>query len=371
MTSRPSPLERLTAWSLRRQRLDCHAESPLQALHDVVAVYTTHPTAPLALLARSNGLDAASFRALEEQRHVVRIIAMRGSAFMVPTTTATTIFAATAMPEARLEATLRARGLDLETYRRLVPRVLECCATPLTPAQLKACLPLPEDVYMVARVLARQGQILRFNANSLRIDTLRYVATTAWLGKPFDELDRAAALRWLAREYLRAFGPARVPDFAWWSGCTRREATTALAHSETVERDGLLLLAEDAAAYDHVATLDPAHADVLPKWDSLTMGYAPDGRQRFIDDRFLSLAYTSVTGSPGATSGDGLPLILRGGRAIATWSHRFAGQRLEVTVAPFEHKRMAPIGEVAFEGVAKLLGASALNVTVVSRDPAQ
>ena len=362
MTSRLNAAERLTAWSTRRQRLTERATSALEALRDVVAVYSTHPTAPLALLARAADLTAAEFKKLDENRQVVRVIGMRGSAFMAPAASGATIFAATALPEARLESTLRTRGLDLETYRRFTQPVLECCATPRTPAQLKACLPVPEDVYMVARVLARQGLILRVNSGSLRTDTLTYVATSGWLGHPFEEVDRAQALAWLAHEYLRAFGPVRVVDFAWWSGCSRREATAALSLSQTVERDGLLLLADDADAFDQTGPSDPDRVDVLPKWDSLTMGYAPDGRQRFIGDEHLSLAYTSVTGSPGATSGDGLPLVLCGGRAVATWSHRFAGQKLEVTVKPFEDTKKAPIGEACFEGVANLLGASSLMV---------
>jgi hypothetical protein len=371
LTSKPDGLERLTAWTLQRQRLESPAASPLEALESTIAVYSTHPSAPLTLLARAQDLAPSEFQALERQRQAVRIVAMRGSAFMVPTGTAGAIFSAAGLSEGKLESTLRSRGLDLETYRRLAPRVLECCTTPLTPAMLKACLPLPEDVYMVARVLARQGQILRVNDGSLRTDTLKYVATVAWLGQPFEALDRAEALAWLAREYLRAFGPIRHADFAWWSGCTRREAAAALSQPETVERDGLILHAEDAGPFDHVEPPDLEHVDILPKWDALTMGYAPDGRQRFIDDRFLSLAYTSVTGSPGATSGDGLPLILRGGRAIASWSHRFAGQHLEVSVTPFEDTRKAPTGEAAFEGVAKLLGARSLKVTVLSRAPVQ
>ena len=38
----------------------------------------------------------------------------------------------------------------------------------------------------------------------------------------------------------------------------------------------------------------------------------------------------------GATAGDGLPLILRGGRAVATWSHRLSGKTMSVTVSPFD-----------------------------------
>jgi winged helix DNA-binding protein len=329
-----------------------------------VAVYSTHPTAPLALLARTTELKAAEFKGLEDKREVVRIVAMRGSAFMLPTTAAATILSATRTPQEKLGSVLRARGLDLETYRRLAPSVLECCSTPLTRSQLRARLPVPEDAYMVARVLTREGQMLRVGGG-LRTDQVKYVAAAAWLGQPFEDIDRAVALAWLARQYLRAFGPARTADFAWWSGCSRREANTALAQVHPEERDGMLLLGEDADAFEHLEPLDPEYVAVLPKWDSYTMGYAPDGRARFIEDRFLSRAYTSVTGSPGATSGDGLPLVLLGGRACATWSHRFDGNRLAVSVAPFEDSPTPRIGEITFQEVATLLGASVLDVTIV------
>jgi hypothetical protein len=353
------PLERLTAWSRRRQLLDGRGASALEALRTIVAVYSTHPTAPLALLARSSRLDASQFRALDQQRQAVRIAGMRGSFFMVPTPDASRVFSATRIPLDKLGGTLRYAGLDLETYSRLVPRVLECCGVPLTRSELRACLPDPEDVYMVARILARQGQVLRVGG-SLRTDQLKWVATSAWLGEDFEDIDRSAALTWLAEVYLRAFGPARVADFAWWSGATRRAASAAVSALATCEIDGLLLLVQDADAFNAVQPLEPDCLDVLPKWDSYTMGYAPDGRQRFIDDRFLSLAYTQVAGSPGATSGDGLPLILRGGRAMATWSHRFAGNQLQLVVAPFESPA-ADVPEDAFVGVAGLLGATSVT----------
>ena len=118
----------------------------------------------------------------------------------------------------------------------------------------------------------------------------------------------------------------------------------------TCTRPKWSLLEEDVDAFDRTERIEPDTVDVLPKWDSYSMGYAPDGRQRFIDGRFLSLAYTSVAGSPGATSGDGLPLILKGGRAIGSWSHRFAGSRLAVSVAPFP----GCVCDASFEAVGEL-----------------
>jgi hypothetical protein len=223
-------------------------------------------------------------------------------------------------------------------------------------------------VYLIARILAREAKIIRIG-KSLRTDQLRYVATSAWLGHELADVDASEALAWLAGEYLRAFGPARAADFAWWAGASRRAAEAALETVPKVSRDGLLLLEEDADPFDRCEPLDPEAIAVLPKWDSYTMGYAPDGRQRFVDDRFLSLAYTSVVGSPGATSGDGVPLILRAGRAVASWSHRFAGDRLVVTVKPFEGSSVA---DATFEAVGNLLSASSVESTTqaeLDQDP--
>jgi hypothetical protein len=349
---------RLSAWSYRRQLLDGSGEAPLDALRSVVGVYSTHPTAPLALLARSPTLTPPQFQTLEQQRDAIRIVGMRGSAFLVPTDTAARIFSTTRMPAEQLGTVLRARGLDLESFARLTPRVLDCCQEPVTPAQLRSCAASSEDVYMVARVLARQGRVLRVGA-SLRTDQLKYVGTAAWLGHELEDVDASAAFTWLAGAYLRAFGPARVSDFAWWAGVPRRAAAAALSANKPVERGDLLVLPEDSDAFDACEALPAESVAILPKWDSYTMGYAPDGRQRFIDNRYLNRAYTS-TASPGATSGDGLPLVLFGGQAVATWSHRLAAKQLVVSLQPFDG---TAISDRAFDALGELLSAPSISVT--------
>jgi hypothetical protein len=354
--------QRLRSWTYSRQRLGRTGDGPLEALADIIAVYSTHPSAPLTLLPRCASLTPDGFRSMEQQREVVRITAMRGSSFMVPTRSAAKILAVTRISPARLASRMQYGGLDPEAYDRLAPKVLECCAQPVTPGEIRRCAGSTDpsqDVYFLARMLAREGRILRIGG-SLRTDQLKYVATQAWLGNPFEAVDPTSALEWLAGEYLRAFGPARVVDFAWWAGVPRRSAQAALGALETVELDGLLMLATDRDAFGAVEPLDSAAVAVLPKWDSYTMAYAPDGRQRLVDDAFLGRAYTSVEGSPGATAGDGLPLVLRSGRAVASWSHRFDGQRLSVTVDPFEPGHLP---DSAFDAVGQLLSASTIDVT--------
>ena len=68
-----------------------------------------------------------------------------------------------------------------------------------------------------------------------------------------------------------------------------------------------------------------------------------------------------MAGSPGATAGDGLPLVLRSGRAVASWSHRFEGNLLTVTVATLEGQRLP---DSAFDAIGQLLSASSISVGV-------
>ena len=89
---------RLQAWSYLRQQLGRAASGPVEALRGVVAVYSSHPTAPLSLLSRSKSFDGGRFSETEQRREVLRIPAMRQSIFLVPAESAPRIFAATRLP---------------------------------------------------------------------------------------------------------------------------------------------------------------------------------------------------------------------------------------------------------------------------------
>ncbi|HEX2076618.1 MAG TPA: crosslink repair DNA glycosylase YcaQ family protein, partial [Longimicrobium sp.] len=143
-------------------------------------------------------------------------------------------------------------------------------------------------------------------------------------------------------------------------------AAEALRGAETVDvGGGLLLPAELADAFASVKPLEPDAIALLPKWDAYTMGYAPDGRQRFVDDAHLRLAYSTAKMGAGATSGDGNPLVLRGGHAVAAWSHRFSGDRMTVTVTPFEPGAANSLPrDGLFDEIGQLLGAKSITVTI-------
>ena len=236
--------------------------------------------------------------------------------------------------------------LTPERYEELRAKVLDVADEPRSSAELKKLVGGGDELRYVLGAMGREGQLVRVGAEGLRSNALRWV-------RPSPAIKRAScdqALKWLADEYLRAFGPARVADFAWWSGAERRHAAEALAGVDTVELDdGLLLRRQDGKAFE--AAKRPRGLDLLPKWDVLTMGYPRDGRGRFVSDDVLDRCYDF--------RGDGNPLILRDGRAVAAWSMKFAGKRMEVSVDWFD----GPVKGVRerFEELGALLGASSVT----------
>jgi hypothetical protein len=355
------PLDRLRAWTRQRQRLGT-ADGPLAVLDAVVGVYSSHPTAPLALAARAAGLDGPAFADLEARRQAVRVPGMRGSIFLVPTELAGRVWG---VSERRLEKyarTLEYAGLDWEGYARIKARVLKLAGQPIATADLQQAIPIEGRLMTAVRLMAHEGLILRLGGAALRSDGLRYVATEAWLGQPLDPGDPAESLAWLADRYLRGYGPARARDFAWWAGVTLGRARAALAATGAVDLGQELMLPADLRdAYERPEPSDPDAIDLLPKWDAYTMGLAPDGRQRFVDPDWQARVYSQ--GGGGTLPGDGFPVVLRGGRAVATWSHRFRGDRMLVAVSPFEELPRG-LDEAAFAGVGRVLGASAVELTI-------
>ena len=355
MTETQGLIQRLRAWSYRRQRLGREARGALDALRGVVAVYSSHPTAPLSLLVRCEGFTARDFVEMEERREVVRLPAMRQSVFLLPAESAPRIFAATRLPLEKHAWRLRYAGMSWDEYERLKRRVLGHAREPISPGDLRKVLGIEGSLMTAVRVMTYEGVLLRVGA-SLRTDNPRYVATEAWLGRTLEEADPARSLEWLAGEYLSGYGPARVEDFAWWSGIPKGRARSALEGAEVIDvGDGLLLPRDLLGDFERIEPVDDGAVDVLPKWDAYTMGHAADGRGRLVNDGHLRGAYSEA--------GDGLPLVLRGGRAVAGWSHRFQDGRMLVRVLPFEGEELGPsLYQRALDDAGKLLGAAGVEV---------
>jgi hypothetical protein len=228
------------------------------------------------------------------------------SIHLLPAKTAHLAFHATPAPPADRRKRMRHFKFTEQRYEELRAQILKAGKKPLTLPELREAVGAgPEEFKGISAQMTRDGELLRVGAKGLRSNELRYVVTQ------LEPADADEALAWLAGEYLRAFGPVRAKDFTWWAGVTAGRAKQALAAHETEELDGgRLIRAEDRKAFEKAKPVKDA-VDLLPKWDSYTMGYAPDGRDRFAHADVVERCYDF--------RGDGRPVILVEGQAAGTW----------------------------------------------------
>jgi hypothetical protein len=294
-------VEQLRAFTYERQRLGRAARNGAEALRAVIGVYSTHPSAPLSLHARAAKFDGAAFRRLD----ALRLPAMRQSIHLLPRKTAHLAFRATPAPAADRAKRMRHFKVADKRYEELRATLLKAAKEPLTQEELReAAGAEAKEIKGVSAQMTRDAELVRVAAGKgLRSNELRYQAVK------LDDADADEALAWLAGEYLRAFGPARVKDFTWWAGVTATRAKAALAEHETEDIDGYLILTKDRAAFAKAKA--PKGVDLIPKWDCYQMGYAPDGRDRFAHSDVLKRCYDF--------RGDGRPVILVDGEAAGTW----------------------------------------------------
>ena len=186
-------------------------------------------------------------------------------------------------------------------------------------------------------------------------------------GKSFD---RDRALAELARRYLGAFGPASDRDFAKWSGLPLRDCRRGLERiaPELVEIPRLAGNAGDAGESGQAprgsrllalrakklrAPRSPM-VRLLPAFDTYLMGYASRDHAVGAEHERRLLPGGGVL----------RPAICVDGRFAGLWSSRRSGDRLMVSIEPFEpfgDDVLAAIGdEVAdigrFEGLTATLG---------------
>jgi hypothetical protein len=291
----------LRAFTYERQRLGRAAPNGAAALRDVIGVYSAHPSAPLSLWARAAKLDGAAFRRLD----VLRLPAMRQSIHLLPRKTAHLAFRATPAPAADRAKRMRHFKVSEKRYEALRTKLLKAAEEPLTQEELReAAGAEAKEIKGVSAQMTRDGELVRVAAGKgLRSNELRYQAVT------IDAVDADEALAWLAGEYLRAFGPIRVKDFTWWAGVTAARAKAALAEHDTEDLDGYLIRTRDRRDFE--SAKPPSGVDLIPKWDCLQMGYAPDGRDRFAHPDVVKRCYDF--------RGDGRPVILVDGEAAGTW----------------------------------------------------
>lgn len=358
-------LERTRIFSHHRQQLGKQSKTAEQALRAIVAVYSAHPSAPLSIYARTKNFDAKKFRALEENKTAIRLGAMRNSIHFMPRETAPQIFAAAIGQDPKMLARrMQVAHVTADEYAKFKKHVLKNVREPMSVRALREATGEKEaGLGTLLRAMSDEGLVLRVGAAGLRSNDLRYVPTLAWLGEELPKADKETSLVWLAREYLRAFGPVRIQDLMWWIGITKTVATKILAQIETVDvGNGYLLLKADEREFSKVKPFQADVIDILPKWDAYTMGYAPDGRERFVTREMQTRIYDLV--------GDGYGAILLNGLAVAAWDLRGVKDTLDVNIDWFEKPtaklKQSVVAEL--EGVATFLEAKGVAIQHLGDD---
>ncbi|MBS1690172.1 MAG: winged helix DNA-binding domain-containing protein [Bacteroidetes bacterium] len=352
-------------WSYKRQQLGKQGAEPIQVLKDIIGVYSWHPSAALSLYARLKSFGEADFYKLETSKAALRMPSMRLSVHMLPAGTAAQIFAATVPPASdpiwEKRYSQPGRKIPSEKYSNWRSLILKTVTKPLTASEIKERTDIPDELtkFLLNR-MGYEGDILRIGAESLKSNIVSYVATRSWAKETLNRPGNEEALSWLAAEYLRAFGPARIKDFQWWAGITATKAKAAIAAND-IEDIGntYLLLRKDLNEYEHFKTPKIDSIDLLPQWDSYIMGYAPDGRARFVSPDMQNNIY----GALGATAGNGLGTVLINGLAHGAWNTKFTGNKMAVTLNMFEKVTAKASKEIEaqFESMAMLIHAKTIS----------
>jgi hypothetical protein len=348
-------------WSWRRQRLDRTARGVDDALHSVIALSSAHPSAPLSLLARVPRMLQGMYEGAIHSRIAVRLPAMRRAVWLLASDTAHIPFHACRGTGATERNLLRRTGVSPDHWNELRERILRLCAQPLGAREIRAAVGADEEkTATVITVLAATGELVRVRAPSLFSNTFAFASTEAWLGHSLPSMPRDDALTFLAGDYLQAYGPITVEDFAWWTGIPQPRCEAAItAHEPVSLGNGYLLWAAHARAFEQSRPV-ANRVNLLPAWDAYPMGYLD--RSRFGPPDAVQAVFDRA--------GNSLPVVLIEGRIGGLWDFKMTrAENLTVNVTLFEDAgaRLWETIESEAGAVASLFRARSLSIVRAPR----
>ncbi|WP_026162706.1 winged helix DNA-binding domain-containing protein [Kribbella catacumbae] len=333
----------------RRHRLVRGAEAadPVEAARSMVVLHATDPaTVHLSIAARVPGSEVAGTeRALYDERTLIRMLGMRRTVFVVPTSFAPVIQAACTDDIALKQRKLLVKHLaeagiagDVEECGHWLRAVEESTATALalrgsaTAQELSADEPrlrsrlamapgksYAAQPYVTSRVLfqlSAEGRIVRGRPLGTWLSAQhQWSPVENWLPDGFGHKPPAEEARaTLARAWLESFGPGTSADLQWWSGWTLGQTRKALAAVEAVQVDldgvvGYVLPGDEAPEVEP----EPWVA-FLPALDPTPMGWKD--RDWYLGEHKGRLFDT--TGNIG-------PSIWADGRVVGGWGQPESG----------------------------------------------
>ncbi|HKW43705.1 MAG TPA: winged helix DNA-binding domain-containing protein [Thermoplasmata archaeon] len=311
--------------------------------------------AHLSLWSRIRGLRLEDLEAaLWKDRILVKASCMRGTVHVVPSKDFAVFVRGCAGRADRDIAWLKRAGIPADVVDRIVEAIGKILDRPLTRAELADRL--GASVGTKKRVRRQRGWGSRGVVDAIEVDGVTlsvagllshacvrgvacsgperedgvtFVRPDAWIPQ-WRDMPVERAEEELLRRYLRAFGPAAVGDFTWWTYVTAARARETWSRVERelapVDVDGrrAWMLRKDVRALQRSA-FDELSVRLLPYFDSFLLGHKDKGH--VVDAAFYKRVYR-----PAAWLS---PVVLVNGRAAGVWSHKRQGRRLAVRFEPF------------------------------------
>jgi hypothetical protein len=309
----------LRAARMRSQRLDGRLRDAAELVRVLGGVQAQEPNAAaLSIRARTEGLTVADVdRALNEDRSIVRIWAMRGTLHLVAAEDYAWLHDLLAPRwAARQQKGLDALGVPAAHRPLAVETIVAALASngPLTRAELCEHLERAgidttgQRAAHLPALAALEGHVC-FGPRRGGKDT--YALVRDWLG-PRDSLPRDRALVELSRRYMEAYAPCEPEDFAAWSGLTISDARAAWREIAPAPVEAQL-------------PPDPPLVRLLPAFDTYLLGYR--NRALAVPDEHAKQVW------PGG--GIIRPAVVVNGRAAATWRLQRRARRVDLDFEPF------------------------------------
>ena len=325
-----------------RHRLAVPAASPLDVARSVVALHSTDPASVfLSVLARHPTSTVTAVEdALYRDRHLLRLVGMRRTMFVVPRELAAAVVAACGRGVARRSrrtyvAALRDAGVGDDDW---LGEVMQATAKALavrgeaTAAELAEDEPRLRSRVVVAPgkryesrlnittwvlfLLAAEGRIVRGRpVGTWTSSQWRWSPMDAWVPGGLPDLPTETAVTELVRAWLAAYGPGTLMDLRWWTGLAAADIRRAVASVGAVEVDldgepGYVLPSDE----DPVPAPEPWVA-LLPALDPTVMGWYD--RRWYLGDHGPLLF--DATGNAG-------PTVWCDGRVVGGWAQAPDGE---------------------------------------------
>jgi uncharacterized protein YcaQ len=158
----------------------------------------------------------------------------------------------------------------------------------------------------------------------------RFTTVENWLnGSKLNSIDEREAREKLLIKYFHGYGPAKIHDFAYWSGLKVNESKDILKRvQDKLEKikikdckGNFWVLKEDIDALVNIDSREELPIHFLPEFDSYLMGHKD--KTHFLDEKYKKKVFLPLA--------DLAPVILQNGRVTGTWNYKYKDNSLTLS----------------------------------------